>query len=52
MAHATEIMRLVKKNKIRYSEVGVQVNYHDYGQGIGGGVKIIKELVMGKIIKM
>ncbi|NMC51467.1 glycosyltransferase family 2 protein [Candidatus Kuenenbacteria bacterium] len=51
MAHATEIMRLVKQNKIRYTEVAVRIDYHRYGQGLKGGIKVIKELVAGRIIK-
>ena len=51
MAHATEIMRLVKQNKIRYTEVAVRVNYSQYGQGLKGGVKIVRELLTGKIVK-
>ena len=51
MAHNTEYPYLVKKNNIKYTEVPVRFIYHEYGQGIGGGVRIVKELVMGKIIK-
>ncbi|MFH1890161.1 MAG: glycosyltransferase family 2 protein [Candidatus Kuenenbacteria bacterium] len=51
MAHNTEYSYLVKKNNIKYTEVPVKVIYHEYGQGIGGGVRILKELVMGKILK-
>lgn len=51
MAHATEIMRLVKQNKIRYTEVAVRIDYHRYGQGFKGGLKVIRELLTGKIIR-
>lgn len=50
MAHATEYLQLVKKNKIRYTEVAVLVNYSQYGQGLKAGIKIIKELLTGKIL--
>ncbi len=51
MAHATEYLQLVKKNKIRYTEVAVRVNYHQYGQGLKDGVRVVKELLAGKIVK-
>ncbi|NMB48493.1 glycosyltransferase family 2 protein [Candidatus Kuenenbacteria bacterium] len=51
MAHATEYLQLVKKNKIRYTEVAVRVNYQNYGQGLKGGLKVVRELLTGKIIK-
>jgi polyprenyl-phospho-N-acetylgalactosaminyl synthase len=51
MAHATEYLYLVKKNNLRYLEVPVAINYHRYGQGLPGGLKIIKELFVKKIIK-
>lgn len=50
MAHATEYLQLVKQNKIRYTEVAVHVNYQNYGQGLKGGLKVVKELLTGKII--
>ncbi len=51
MAHASEYPYLVKKNKISFTEVPVKIIYHNYGQGIGGGFKILKELFTSKIIK-
>jgi len=51
MAHASEYPYLVKKNKIKFTEVPVKIIYHEYGQGIGGGVRIIKELLAGKMVK-
>ncbi len=51
MAHNSEYSYLVKKNNIKYAEVPVKISYHEFGQGIGGGFKILKELITGKIIK-
>jgi glycosyltransferase involved in cell wall biosynthesis len=51
MAHNTEYPYLVKKNKIKYTEVPIVVIYNEFGQGIGGGFKILKELLMKKIVK-
>jgi len=44
MAHASEILALLTVGKWRVKEVPVTVIYHDYGQGLLGGFKIIKEL--------
>jgi len=51
MAHATEYLQLVKKNRLRYIEVGVNVNYYCYGQNLDDGIKIVKELLTEKIFK-
>lgn len=51
MAHASEYPYLVKKHKLRYLEVPVKVVYNEYGQGIRGGFKILKELFTEKLIK-
>jgi len=51
MAHASEYPYLVKKNKISFTEVPVKIIYHEYGQGISGGFKILKELFTDKIVK-
>lgn len=49
MAHNTEIVRQIKKFGLKFTEVPVEVKYHNYGQtGLGGGVKIIKDLIIGK----
>ena len=50
MAHNTEIIRLIKKNNLKFIEVSVEVRYHSFGQSVGGGLKIIKDLLFGKII--
>lgn len=47
MAHATEILTQVRGNGLRYVEFPVQVVYHEYGQGIGSGLKIIRDLFYG-----
>lgn len=50
MAHNTEIVAQIKKHNLRYQEIPVTVIYKKFGQGIGGGIKIIKELIISKII--
>ncbi|PIR04254.1 MAG: hypothetical protein COV59_03670 [Candidatus Magasanikbacteria bacterium CG11_big_fil_rev_8_21_14_0_20_39_34] len=47
MAHATEIPRLVKKNKLTYIEFPVKVTYHEYGQNLFGGINVVKDLILG-----
>lgn len=51
MAHATEIVGLVKKNKLRYIEFPVKVKYSEYGQGVGGGLRVVRDLVIGRMVK-
>jgi glycosyltransferase involved in cell wall biosynthesis len=50
-AHATEVISLIKKHQLCFKEVPITVIYHDFGQGIGGGFRILKELLTRKIIK-
>lgn len=49
MAHNTEILSEIKRNKFRFKEVGVSVLYQEYGQGLIGGFRIIKDLIKEKI---
>lgn len=51
MAHCSEILWLTKKNKINYKEVGVTVRYSEFGQRMSGGLRIIKDLFLDKLIK-
>jgi len=51
MAHNSEIIRLIKENKLSFKEQGVTVYYHQYGQRFSGGVKIIKDLIIGNFLK-
>jgi len=50
MAHATEIPSLVKKYHLRYIEFPVKVTYHEFGQGVRGGFRILKDLFFGMFI--
>jgi len=49
MAHNTEILAEIKRNNLRFKEVGVTVSYHEYGQGFFSGLKIIKDLIKEKV---
>ena len=51
MAHATEIIRLLIKNKVDFKEFPIRVYYHEFGQGIGGGAKIVRDLVVGWFVR-
>ena len=50
MAHCSEILYQLFKNKNRVVEVPITVIYHDYGQKFGSGLKIIKDLFIQKLI--
>ncbi len=51
MAHNTEIPYLISRLGLRYKEVSVDVVYHEYGQGLGDGVRIVWEVVKDKFIR-
>jgi len=51
MAHPTEILEQVKYFKLPYTEVPVTIRYNHYGQGFSGGIKILKNLILSRILK-
>lgn len=51
MAHASEITAEIKKKKLKYKEVPVTIKYYEFGQGFGGGLQIIRDLIIRRIIK-
>ena len=55
MAHATEILSQIKKNKLHYAETPVTIRYSDYskkkGQKLSGGFRIIFDILLNKIFK-
>lgn len=51
MAHNTEIVEQIRKYDLKYSEHPVSFVYNEYGQGVGGGVKILRDLIINKIVK-
>jgi glycosyltransferase involved in cell wall biosynthesis len=51
MAHNSEIVALIKKHNLSYMEIPVEVRYHEYGQGMRGGFKILKEWIIHLITR-
>lgn len=51
MAHATEIPRLAQQSGLRIGEFPVTVRYNEFGQGFSGGVKIVRDLIVGLFVK-
>ncbi len=51
MAHATEIVALAKRHHLRVIEFPVNVMYREYGQRVGDGVTVMKDLFVGELIK-
>lgn len=51
MAHATEIVERVLENDLKYIEFPVRVRYRRYGQGLKGGVLVLRDLLLGRFIK-
>jgi glycosyltransferase involved in cell wall biosynthesis len=50
MAHCSEIIAKIFKNKLRVVEVPITVSYTEFGQHFGGGVKIVKDLLLAKLM--
>ena len=50
MAHASEIQAKAFREKLRIEEVPVTVIYHEYGQKLSGGFRVLKDLLISKII--
>ncbi|MBF8280407.1 MAG: Undecaprenyl-phosphate mannosyltransferase [Candidatus Magasanikbacteria bacterium] len=50
MAHNTEIIRSARRCGLRIVEVPVTIKYHEFGQGVGGGLEIVKDLLMQRWI--
>ena len=50
MAHNSEIILKIKKNKFKFAEIPVNVSYHEFGQNVFGGFKILFDWVIGKSI--
>lgn len=51
MAHNTEILELIREHKLTFQEVPVTILYHEFGQGFGGGVRIVLDLLKQRVIK-
>jgi len=50
MAHNTEIIREARRQDLRIVEVPVTIKYHEFGQGVGGGFTIVRDLLMQRWI--
>lgn len=51
MAHNTEISQKIRSLRLPYREVPVTIVYHRFGQGIAGGLRILRDLLMEKIVR-
>ncbi len=51
MAHNSEIIKQIKEQNLSYLEYPVEVTYNEYGQGVGGGLRIIWEILQGRLTK-
>jgi glycosyltransferase involved in cell wall biosynthesis len=50
MAHCSEILHKAHKEKLQIKEVPITVIYHEYGQNFNGGIRIIKDIIIKKLI--
>jgi glycosyltransferase involved in cell wall biosynthesis len=58
MAHASEILAKVVKNKLIIKEVPIKVIYHRVGQGFfggrgvgSGGIRVVKDIILAKLME-
>jgi glycosyltransferase involved in cell wall biosynthesis len=51
MSHCSEILHKAFAKKLRIKEVPITVIYEEFGQGFGGGFKIIKEFILNKLVR-
>jgi len=51
MAHNSEIVEQIRKLRLKFKETPVNIVYNEYGQSILGGIKIIRDLLIGKFIR-
>ena len=51
MAHCSEILIKIDRNKLKVKEVAVSVRYIGFGQNLSGGLNIIKDLFLSKLLK-
>jgi glycosyltransferase involved in cell wall biosynthesis len=51
MAHNSDIVKQIKEKGLVYIEHPVEVVYHEYGQGLSGGVQILQDIAKAKIFK-
>jgi hypothetical protein len=53
MAHASEIVELIKRHKLRFIEIPVTILYTDYslkkGQPLANALNIVLELLTGRL---
>lgn len=53
MAHATQLLSIIKKNKLRYKEIPVNIRYTDYskkkGLTVWSGFRIFFDILLNKI---
>ncbi len=51
MSHCSEILYKASSGGFKIKETPITVIYHDFGQRFSGGMKIIKELFLGRLIQ-
>jgi glycosyltransferase involved in cell wall biosynthesis len=50
MAHTSEILSKAVKNKLKIKEVPIKVIYRHFGQKFSGGVRVLKDIIMAKLM--
>lgn len=50
MAHNSDIIAQIRRKKLRFIEHPVEVRYYEFGQGVSGGLKIVRDWCLGWFI--
>ena len=50
MAHCSEILYKIFQNNLKVKETPITVTYHEFGQNLSGGIRIVKDIILKKII--
>ncbi len=50
MAHCSEILARAMEKKLKFKEVPISITYHNFGQKLMNGYKILKDLFIGMLI--
>jgi len=55
MAHASELVSIIRRERLRYREFPVTIHYTDYskakGQGVLGALNVLTDLLLGRLTK-
>jgi hypothetical protein len=51
MAHAAEVLGIIRRQRLRQEEMAVVVTYDVFDRGFGGGVRVVRDLILQAILR-